>query len=64
MHSRVIYETGLSASLTRVCPREESNLHYKVRNLASYPLNDEDGVASKIPIDDSKIGGVFQATCR
>ena len=24
-----------------VCPREESNLYYKIRNLASYPLNDE-----------------------
>ena len=23
------------------CPREESNLDYKIRNLASYPLNDE-----------------------
>lgn len=22
-------------------PREESNLYYKIRNLASYPLNDE-----------------------
>ena len=22
------------------CPREESNLDYKIRNLASYPLND------------------------
>ena len=30
-------------SYTKSCPREESNLHYKVRNLASYPLNDEDG---------------------
>jgi hypothetical protein len=27
------------------CPREESNLDYKIRNLASYPLNDE-GVSS------------------
>ena len=24
-----------------MCPREESNLNYKIRNLASYPLNDE-----------------------
>jgi len=24
-----------------LCPREESNLNYKIRNLASYPLNDE-----------------------
>jgi hypothetical protein len=24
-----------------MCPREESNLDYKIRNLASYPLNDE-----------------------
>ena len=24
-----------------LCPREESNLDYKIRNLASYPLNDE-----------------------
>jgi hypothetical protein len=24
-----------------VCPREESNFDYKIRNLASYPLNDE-----------------------
>lgn len=23
------------------CPREESNLNYKLRKLASYPLNDE-----------------------
>ena len=23
------------------CPREESNLDYKIRNLVSYPLNDE-----------------------
>ena len=23
------------------CPREESNFDYKIRNLASYPLNDE-----------------------
>jgi hypothetical protein len=23
------------------CPRQESNLHYEIRNLASYPLNDE-----------------------
>ena len=23
------------------CPREESNLDYKIRNLASCPLNDE-----------------------
>ena len=23
------------------CPREESNLNYKIRNLASYPLNDK-----------------------
>ncbi len=23
------------------CPREESNPHYEIRNLASYPLNDE-----------------------
>ena len=23
------------------CTREESNLDYKIRNLASYPLNDE-----------------------
>ena len=25
----------------RVRPREESNLYYKIRNLVSYPLNDE-----------------------
>jgi hypothetical protein len=24
-----------------LCPREESNFDYKIRNLASYPLNDE-----------------------
>ena len=24
------------------CPREDSNLYYKIRNLASYPLNDGD----------------------
>ena len=24
-----------------LCPREESNLDYKIRNLASYPLNDK-----------------------
>ena len=24
-----------------MCPRQESNLHCKIRNLASYPLNDE-----------------------
>ncbi len=24
-----------------LCPREESNLYYEIRNLASYPLNDE-----------------------
>ena len=23
-----------------VCPREDSNLNYQIRNLASYPLND------------------------
>ena len=23
------------------CSRQESNLHYKLRKLASYPLNDE-----------------------
>ncbi len=23
-----------------LCTRQESNLHYKIRNLASYPLND------------------------
>ena len=27
------------------CPREESNLYYKIRNLASYPLNDEGSAA-------------------
>ena len=32
-----------------VCPREESNLDYKIRNLASYPLNDE-GIYSVILI--------------
>ena len=26
-----------------LCPREESNLNCKIRNLASYPLNDEGG---------------------
>ena len=26
-----------------MCPREESNLNYEIRNLVSYPLNDEDG---------------------
>ncbi len=26
---------------SRLCPREESNFDYKIRNLASYPLNDE-----------------------
>ena len=24
-----------------LCPREESNFYYEIRNLASYPLNDE-----------------------
>ena len=24
-----------------LCPREESNFYYKLRKLASYPLNDE-----------------------
>jgi hypothetical protein len=28
-------------SISSWCPREESNLDYKIRNLASYPLNDE-----------------------
>ena len=27
--------------LTALCSREESNLYRKIRNLASYPLNDE-----------------------
>ena len=26
---------------SKVSPREESNLYYEIRNLASYPLNDE-----------------------
>lgn len=30
-----------------LCPREESNLDYKIRNLASYPLNDEGICACK-----------------
>ncbi len=27
-----------------MCSHEESNLNYKIRNLASYPLNDESDV--------------------
>ena len=36
-------------SLTFMCPRQESNLHYKLRKLASYPLNDE-GISTTLPI--------------
>jgi hypothetical protein len=33
-----------------VCPREESNFDYKIRNLASYPLNDEGSSHGSVPI--------------
>ena len=31
----------INYSVSRWCPREESNLDYKIRNLVSCPLNDE-----------------------
>ncbi len=33
-------------SFVCVCPREESNLNQQIRNLPSYPLNDEGIVAA------------------
>ena len=32
-----------------LCPREESNFDYKIRNLASYPLNDEGSSCGRVP---------------
>lgn len=36
---------GPNESFSSRCPREESNLYYQIRNLASYPLNDEGIIA-------------------
>ncbi len=33
------------------CPREESNPHYEIRNLASYPLNDKGGIDYSLKIN-------------
>lgn len=42
-----------------LCPREESNLDYKIRNLASYPLNDK-GKAHQ-PSEQKKPCAVYRA---
>lgn len=36
--------------LSQPCPPEESNLYYKIRNLASYPLN-EGGLVEKEKVE-------------
>lgn len=41
------------------CPREESNLYYEIRNLASYPLNDKGYTALRSPVPRSAGLGLY-----